>query len=123
MEPMWSRPRKHATHQVVSNAIEPTHIVSDCESVVKRVAAIFHNSHEGDHRGDHAEVWQSIHKKVAEKRPGYFKITWVPSHTDLTKAKELQARGGPKESMLIGNHWADQEAKKGMRFHDIHWQE
>ena len=47
----------------------------------------------------------------------------MPSHTDLTKAKELEARGGPKEQMLIGNHWADQEAKKGMHSHNIDWQE
>ena len=25
--------------------------------------------------------------------------------------------------MLIGNHWADQEAKKGMHSHNIDWQE
>ena len=25
--------------------------------------------------------------------------------------------------MLIGNHWADHEAKNGMQFHDINWQE
>ena len=59
--------------------------------------------------------------KVAEKRPGNFKITWAPSHTDLSETKELQARGRPKESMLIGNHWADQEAKMGMQFQNIDW--
>ena len=112
-----------AIYQVVNSALEPTHIVSDCESVVNCAADIFHNNHDGEHRGDHAELWESIHKKVEEKRPGHFKIAWVPSHMDLTKAKELQAKGGPEERMLVGNHWADREAKKGMQSHNIDWQE
>ena len=47
----------------------------------------------------------------------------MPSDTDLTKAKEIKARGVPKEQMPIGNHWADQGAKKGMQHHNIDWQE
>ena len=77
-----------AISQVVHSALHPTHIVSDCESVVNCAAAIFHGNHEGIHKGDHDEVWKCIQEVVRAKPPGYFKVTWAPSHTDLTKGKK-----------------------------------
>ena len=46
-----------AIYQVVNTALGPTQLVSDCASVVNCAAAIFHNNREGDHKGDHADVW------------------------------------------------------------------
>ena len=108
---------------VVLTATEPTHIVSDCESVVNNAAMIFYGNHHGNFNGDHADLWKSLYERVRQKDQGHFRITWVPSHTDLANAKELQEKGGPQERMLIGNHWADNEAKRGMQHHNIDWRE
>ena len=72
-----------AIYQVVNTAPKPTHIVSDCESVVNCIVAISHDSHGGNHKGDHADVWKNVREQVAEKQLGYFKTTWVPSNTQI----------------------------------------
>ena len=80
---------------VVLTATAPTHIASDCGPVVKCAATISHGNHQVFFEGDHADVWEDVHEKVKQKDQGHFKLTWVPSHTDLTKAREQEARGGP----------------------------
>ena len=64
-----------AVDQVVKSALEPTHIVCDCEAVVNCAADVSHDNHEGNHKGDHADVSRNMQETVREKPLGYFKIT------------------------------------------------
>ena len=62
-------------------------------------------------KGDHADLWAQIQQTVRNRQQDYFSIAWVPSHTDTEKAQEAEARGGHKQSMILGNQAADNEAK------------
>ena len=68
-------------------------------------------------------MWTQIQQTVQCKPQEFFSITWVPSHTDVDKAQEAEERGGHKRSMILGNQAADNEAKSGMTYHHINWDE
>ena len=104
-------------------ANQPTHIVSDCFSDVNTARAIFYGSQAGNVGGDHADLWEKISDKVKACPEDFYRITWIPSHTDLTQPVENEANGGHKRSMILGNAHADREAKMAMDAHAIHGDE
>ena len=112
-----------AVSHSVQAANQPTHIVSDCLSVVSTARAIFYGSQTDDVKGDHADLWKQISDKVKTCLEDFYRITWIPSHTDLTKSAENEANGGHERSMICGNAHADREAKMAMRAHAINWEE
>ena len=111
-----------AVNHVIQSANTPTHIVSDCLSVVNTMRDILAGL-EREVKGDHADLWAQIQRTVRSQPPGYYSITWVPSHTDIDAAQETEDRGGHKRSMILGNQAADNEAKAGMSAHPIDWEE
>ena len=83
-----------AVSHAVQAANQPTHIVSDCLSVVKTAKAIFYGSQADNVKGDHADLWKEISDKLKACPKDFYRITWIPSHTDLTKSAENEASGG-----------------------------
>ena len=108
-----------AVNHAVQAADRPTHIVSDCLSVVNTAAAIFHGNLQAETKGDHSDIWEALKQKVATMPMNHFKATWIPSHTDLARAKENEQKGGYEERMIVGNAHADREAKSAMTTHEL----
>ena len=119
------RAELEAVHQVIKKAKRPTAIYSDCLSVVNQLQTILNNrgSNEVAEKGDHADLWSSIEREVNSKPPEYFDVTWMPSHTEIEAAGEIEARGGIEERHVFGNHWADLLAKAGINAHKIDHEE
>ena len=88
-----------AVNHVIQSADSPTHIVSDCLSVVNTMRDI-NGRQQQRIKGDHADLWTQIQQTVQSKPQEYFSITWAPSHTDTEKAQEAEAKGGHKRSMI-----------------------
>ena len=70
---------------------------------------------------DHTKAWSEIKETVKERTPGYFDISWVPSHTDLNTAQARENRGGFAKRHTVGNDFADAFAKQGIYAHAISW--
>ena len=112
-----------AVHHVIKSATEPTHIICDCQSVVRQPQRILHYDAQVEKGGDHADLWLSIQRETRDKPEGYFDITWIPSHVKLEEAEAIEARGGIEQRHLVGNFWADALAKEGLRDHPIDHEE
>ena len=100
-----------AVNHVIQSSTSSTHIVSDCLSVVNTMRTVI-GEQQQKFKGDHADLWTQIPQTVHSKPRGFFSITWVPSHTDVDKAREAEERGGHKRSMILRNQAADNEAKR-----------
>ena len=103
------RAELEAVHHVITKASRPTSIYSDCLSVVNQLQKALSEgeNHRVLDKGDHADLWKEIALEVTKRPPDHFDIPWIPSHTELEAAEELEARGGVQKIHVFGNHWAD----------------
>ena len=63
-----------AVSHAVQAADQPTHIVSDCLSVVNTATMIFFGCQAGNVGGDHADLWEKISDKVKACPGGFYRI-------------------------------------------------
>ena len=108
---------------VIKSANVPTKIITDCQAVANQAHAIMHDREIAAPGGDHADLWEELTTSVRLREDEFFEIEWIASHIDVEKAQEVEVAGGFLKEYIVGNHWADVQAKEGLRGHAINDQE
>ena len=119
------RAELEAVHHVIASANLPTHIISDCKSIVEQCRILLHREggEQNQPEGDHADLWKNIHERIREKPQGFFEVSRISSHLDVEAAQRIEDSGGFLARHIWGNDHADSMAKHAITYHDINWNE
>ena len=106
-----------AAAHVITTSTEPTHIVSDCPTVVRLISEVIENNHCSVDMED--PLWSPIRRGIAEKGNTFFSISWVKSHVSLEEAQTYIDQGTTCHDDFDRNEQADSLAKRGAQEHPV----
>ena len=109
-----------AVAQAMTVIPDSLHIVSDCQSVVDHVQAVY-NEDPCEETAD-LDLWKIIKNRVADHPPNHYHITWIRSHVTPAEALQIEEAGGHNRAEYAANDCADTLAKQGAMMHDIRWE-